>query len=147
MRKIISTALAAVFILSAAPLAAQIAGSWEGTGTGNCPNPTSNPVETMRPWNTWSGEIPDDEATFSGEWHDPAGVHGTFIGEAMIGTPDEVVFVGTWNAIDDLVDPPVIYEMGTFTMHFKYASRECDGKWWTSDSDMPRGTMRGHRAD
>ncbi len=147
MRKLLLIALSAAVVSGATPALAQIAGSWEGTGTGSCPNPTSNPVETMRPWNIWSGEIPDDESTFSGEWHDPAGVHGTFTGEATFATPEEVVFTGTWNAIDDLVDPPVIYEMGTFYMHFPYTARACHGEWVTYDSDIPQGTMTGHRTD
>lgn len=102
----------------------------------------------MLPWRSWHGEIPDDEDIFRGEWQDPLGSHGTFRGEATIGTPDEVVFIGTWTAIyDDPSGLSVIIEMGTFHMTFRYASRECSGQWWTYDSDIFRGTMRGHKVN
>lgn len=144
MRRLLLVVALVTLISGVTSVSVLLAGTWEGTGTGNCPNPTSNPVETMRPWHEWNGEIPEDETTFSGQWCDPAGVHGTFQG-SNTSSQSENIYLGTWNAVDDEVFPPVVYEMGTFEMEF--SGDECRGHWWTYDSDMFRGTMEGRRVD
>lgn len=145
MKKLILGALTLVLLLGATPAVAQLAGTWEGTGTGSCPNPFPTPPESICPWQTWRGEVSEDDQTFSGTWRDYPGSHGTFRGEATLSTPEEVVFVGTWTAIyDDPSGLSVILNMGTFTMHFRYTSRECEGRWWTYDNEHD-GTMRGRK--
>lgn len=145
MRKLLLSALAAMLIIGATPAFAQIAGPWEGTGTGICQPPFPSPSKAMGPWRVWTGEIPDDESTFSGDWHDDWGFHGTFYGENIAGTPDEAIFTGTWTVIDD--NSGDIYEMGTFYMHFPYAGKACHGEWWIYTAAAPRGTMTGWRTD
>lgn len=145
MRKILLAVITVLFFIGATPILAQISGPWEGTGTGSCPPPFPSPSKAMGPWRYWTGEILDDETTFSGVWQDDWGFHGTFYGEATAGTPEEAVFTGTWTVIDDAGGE--VYEMGTFYMHFPYAARACHGEWWNYNSDLPQGTMTGHRVD
>jgi hypothetical protein len=144
MRKILLAVLAAVLVIGAVPLTAQIAGPWEGTGTGICQPPFPSPSKAMGPWREWSGEIPDDEATLSGQWHDAWGFQGSFYAESTIGTPTEAVFTGTWNVF---APDGTVYEMGTFYMHFPYAGRACHGEWWIYAEDNPKGTMTGWRVN
>jgi hypothetical protein len=132
-----------VFV-AATPLTAQIGGTWKGTGTGNCPNPFPTPPESILPWRIWKGEIPDDEGIFKGTWKDPLGSHGTFKGKAMLGTPEEVVFVGTWSAIyDDPSGLSQIIEMGTFRMTFHREELTCHGRWRSYYGAIFNGTMEG----
>lgn len=134
-----------VFLLGATPGLAQLAGTWEGTGTGSCPNPFPTPPESMCPWRNWSGEIPDEEDVFKGQWRDHIGFHGTFKGRLLLGTPEYVLCRGEWTAIDDSVDPPRVYIMGGFQMRFYYESETCRGRWWLYDSDQYHGTMEGRK--
>lgn len=145
MRKLFLIALSSPVVSGATPALTQIAGSWEGTGTGSCPPPFSSPSRAINPWLDWRGVTSTDEDVFSGKWQDALGFYGTFCGETTIGNPEEVCFTGIiWTVIDPYGN---VYEMGTFHMHFPYTSRVCHGEWVTYDSDMYQGKMTGQRVD
>ncbi|MBN2379649.1 hypothetical protein JXM67_07605 [candidate division WOR-3 bacterium] len=147
IKKLILGFLTLLILLGASPALAQLAGTWEGAGTGNCPNPFPTPPESMCPWHRWTGEISDEENAFKGEWRDYIGFRGTFRGRLILSTPEYAVCRGEWTAIDDSVDPPIVLVMGVFQMNFYYESETCRGKWWLYDSDQFHGTMEGRKID
>jgi hypothetical protein len=143
-KKLLLTALAVVLLLGAAPLAAQIAGTWEGTGRGSCyPYPST----VIYPWQEWKGEIPNSEDAFSGEWWDANDNHGTFEGEILWISTDVAICNGEWTWYDPTGSDDPVYG-GDFEMKFYVYERECTGTWttiWPSPSEQ--GTMRGWKVE
>jgi len=141
-KKILLTALAVILLLGATPLAAQIAGVWEGTGKGAAYPPCHLPIY---PWQKWIGEIPNSEDVFFGEWKDTLDNHGRFEGKpAPYSTPDAKVFKGYWT----WETPEGIFKGGEFTMTFYFLEGECKGTWtsiWPSPG-LP-GKMWGRKVE
>ena len=144
-KKLILAALAVVLLLGAAPLAAQIAGTWEGTGRGSCyPHPST----VIYPWQTWVGEIPNSEDVFSGEWRDSEGNHGIFKGEIEWTSVIVAICNGSWYWFDPTGPSHEPVYGGDFEMKFYVLEEICEGTWtsiWPSPG-MP-GTMRGWKID
>lgn len=151
MRKTFLAALAVVLLLGAVPASAQLLGTWEGTGTGNC-FPHSGVV--IYPWSVWKGEVyisPDQDAPiFEGEWYDELGNCGTFKGNVLLISPskDQRICLGEWTWFDPSSDSNQPVYGGDFRMTFYLKEACCDGTWttiWISSS--ARGTMEGTKTD
>jgi hypothetical protein len=144
MRRIILATTALVLLVAATPIAAQLAGTWVGTGTGNA-YPSSGVV--IYPWQEWKGEIPDAEDVFVGEWQDSLGNHGTFKGAPVPSPiPEERCFDGEWTWYSPESDIPIVG--GKFKITFWFLEGYCNGNWttiWLSTSD--RTTMIGWKVD
>jgi hypothetical protein len=143
MRKIILIALAAMFIIGATPALAQVAGVWEGTGSGNA---HPHPGVVIYPWQQWTGEIPKTLDVFSGKWSDKAGNYGIFEGKQVPSIPEIVAFKGSWywNDPDGPSDKPVYGGDFEMRFHFMGGNFWCEGTWttiWISSS--AKGTMKG----
>jgi len=137
-KKILLTGLAVILLLGATPLAAQLAGVWEGTGTGAAYPPCHLPIH---PWQNWIGEIPNSQDVFFGEWWDADCNHGTFKGEIEWTSITEAYCEGYWTW-DDPSAPSIV--AGDFEMTFYILEGICEGTWtsiWPSPSDP--GTMKG----
>ncbi|MBN2379646.1 hypothetical protein JXM67_07590 [candidate division WOR-3 bacterium] len=152
-RKLVLGVLAAALLLGATPAFAQLLGTWEGTGTGNC-YPHSGMV--IYPWSVWKGEVyvseDEDITIFEGEWYDELGNHGTFKGKVLpIGTPNERFCRGKWTWYDPTVNTVEPVYGGDFEMTFYLAETDppyCKGIWkthWLSTS--ARGAMKGKKVD
>ncbi|MBN2379643.1 hypothetical protein JXM67_07575 [candidate division WOR-3 bacterium] len=149
-KKLVLGIIAAVLLLGATPAFAQLLGTWQGTGRGNC---YPHPGVVIYPWSAWNGEVyisPDQDApVFEGEWYDELGNHGTFKGNVLpLGTPDQRFCRGIWTWYDPTgtSDKPVYG--GDFEMTFYLEEGACRGTWttiWISSSE--RGTMRGRKVD
>lgn len=148
MRKILLTALAAILVLAAVPLTAQVAGTWKGEGDGVCSPPPFWPTDIpIYAWQSWIGEIPDSENSFEGEWHDETGKFGHFYGQILLETPTEVCCKGEWTWVyGPDTDPPQEYTMGPFWMKFHKINLTCYGEWSTSYSNEG-GKMEGGMVD
>ncbi len=148
MRKILLTAFAAILVLAAVPLTAQVAGSWQGEGEGVCSPPPFWPTDIpIYAWQKWSGDIPDSEDSFKGEWHDETGKFGYFSGQLIASSITEVYCEGTWTWVyNPDVDPPQEYVMGPFSMWFHKTKLTCHGKWSTNYSNEG-GKMWGAMVD
>lgn len=150
LSKIVLVALAVIFLAGATPAFAQLLGTWEGTGRGNC---YPHPGVVIYPWSVWEGEVyisPDQEAPiFEGEWYDEPGNCGTFKGNVLpTGTEDQRVCFGEWTWYDPTSDSSEPVYGGDFRMTFYLEEGSCSGTWttiWISSSD--RGTMRGRKVD
>ncbi|TET23358.1 MAG: hypothetical protein E3J71_03070 [Candidatus Stahlbacteria bacterium] len=143
-KKLILAVLAVILLLGATPAFAQLAGNWEGTGTGYC-YPRNNFV--IYPWQEWEGEIPLTQDVFTGEWRDSNLSHGTFEGEILWISTDVAVCNGEWTWYDPTGSDDPVYG-GDFEMKFYVYERECTGTWtsiWPSPG-LP-GTMRGRKID
>ena len=138
-KKLLIAALAVIFLAGATPLAAQLPGTWQGTGTGSTQTPTERPF-LIYPWQTWGGTLHGLE--FTGMWVDQRGFHGCFRGETPpISPPEFAVYRGEWTWINDETGDTIT--MGTFEMTFFFLEDTCEGEWWrycTPD----HGTMTGH---
>lgn len=143
MRKILLTAVAVTVMLGATPLFAQLAGVWEGTGTGNA---YPHPGVVIYPWQNWQGEIPATQDVFTGEWYDSLGNHGIFKGEVEFSPIPEIAYAkGSWYWYDPTGTADPVYG-GDFEMTFWFLNERCNGIWntiWPSSSD--RGTMKGYK--
>lgn len=148
MRKILMTALAVIVALSAAPLSAQVAGTWMGEGKGVCSPPPFWPTDIpIYAWQKWTGEIPDSENSFKGEWHDETGKFGHFSGKIIAESINEVYCEGKWTWVyGPDTDPPQEYVMGPFKMWFHKEKLICHGEWSTSYSNEG-GKMWGGMVD
>lgn len=145
--KALMVALAAILVIGATPALAQLAGTWKGEGDGACSPPPIGPIDfPIYAWQNWKGDIPDSENEFYGDWYDEAGHYGNFKGKITLGTPTEVVCLGTWTWFDTSVDPPKEYVMGRFWMKFHKEKLTCIGEWSTSYSDEG-GTMKGEKVE
>lgn len=138
-------------VLGASPLAAQLYGTWAGTGTGNA---YPHPGVVIYPWSVWEGEVyisPDQDAPiFEGKWYDELGNYGIFKGNVLPISPssDQEICLGEWFWYDPAgtSDEPVYG--GDFKMTFWLEEGSCNGSWttiWISSSD--KGTMRGRKID
>lgn len=130
--------LAAALLIAAAPMAAQIAGNWEGTGTGSC-YPANGII--IYPWQTWQGEIPNAQNVFKGEWQGSDGNHGIFKSKILWISVTTAIATGSWYWYDPTGAAEPVYG-GDFKMKFEYASDACTGTWttiWPSSSNV--GTM------
>ena len=137
-KKILLTGLVVILLLGATPLSAQLAGTWEGIGTGEAHPPCHLPIY---PWQDWIGEIPNSEDVFSGEWKDSLENRGTFEGEITISSVTQAYCEGYWTW-DDPSAPSII--AGEFEMIFYIYEERCEGTWtciWPSPG-LP-GTIRG----
>jgi len=144
-KKLLLTALAVTLLLGATPLAAQIAGTWEGTGRGCC-YPRLSTV--IYPWQEWKGEIPNSEDAFSGEWWDADDNHGTFESEIVWVSVTLAIARGSWYWFDPTGPSHEPVYGGDFEMKFYVYERECTGTWttiWPSPSEL--GTMRGWKVE
>jgi hypothetical protein len=146
-KKLIITALAVILLLGATPLAAQLAGTWAGTGRGSC---CPHPGVTIYPWQEWKGEIPNSEDVFTGEWWDSNGNQGIFKGEIDWPSITVAVAKGSWYWYDPTGPAKPVYG-GDFEMKFYPMASippYCNGTWtsiWPSPG-LP-GTMRGRKVD
>jgi hypothetical protein len=143
-KKIIFTALAVMLLVGATPAFAQIAGNWEGTGSGCC-----YPYEgiAIYPWQSWQGEIPNAQNVFNGEWSDESGNQGTFRSRILWISVTTAIASGSWYWYDPAGAADPVYG-GDFKMKFQTSSEGCSGTWttiWPSPSEV--GTMIGWRAD
>ncbi|TET23355.1 MAG: hypothetical protein E3J71_03055 [Candidatus Stahlbacteria bacterium] len=145
-KKILIAALAVIFLAGATPIAAQIAGTWEGTGRGCC-YPRLSTV--IYPWQEWKGEIPNSQDVFTGEWWDADGNHGTFKGAVEFSVIPELAYAeGEWTWYDPTGPSHEPLYGGDFEMTFYILEGRCEGTWtsiWPSPSD--HGTMRGRKID
>ncbi len=144
-KKILLTGLAVILLLGATPIAAQIAGTWEGTGEGCCCPRLST---VIYPWQNWIGAIPLTQDVFTGEWWDADCNHGIFKGEILWISTDVAISNGRWYWYDPTgSDPQPVYG-GDFEMKFYVYERECTGTWtsiWPSPCEQ--GTMRGWKVE
>jgi len=145
-KKTILTALAVILLLAATPGFAQLAGTWAGTGRGDC---YPRPGVVIYPWQEWKGFIPNSEDVFSGEWWDADGNHGTFKGTPVPSPiPEERRFEGKWTWYDPLSPTPDPVVGGKFKMTFYFLDGWCEGNWtsiWPSTSTAC--TMKGEKVD
>jgi hypothetical protein len=150
-KKLILTALVVVVLLGATPLAAQLYGTWAGTGEGCC---YPGPGVVIYPWQTWKGEVYissyQDVPIFEGEWWDADGNHGTFKGKPIPSIPEIAVFRGEWTWFDPTGTSARPRYGGDFEMIFYFMSSHpyCEGTWtsiWPSPG-LP-GTMKGEKVD
>ena len=133
--------LAVILLIGATPLAAQIAGTWEGTGKGAAYPPCHLPIY---PWQKWVGEIPNSQDVFTGEWWDSDGNNGIFKGEIEWTSITVALCKGKWYWFDPTgPDLQPIYG-GDFEMKFYVYEKECAGTW-TSIWPSEHGTMRGRK--
>ena len=142
-KKILLTGLAVILLLGATPLAAQIAGTWEGTGTSCC---CPHPGTIIYPWQKWVGEIPNSEDVFTGEWKDSLDNRGTFKGEILWISTTVAIARGSWYWFDPTGPSHEPVYGGDFEMKFYVYERECTGTWtsiWPSPCEQ--GTMRGRK--
>jgi hypothetical protein len=142
-KKLLLTGLAVILLLGATPLAAQLAGTWAGTGEGCC---CPRPGVVIYPWQEWKGEIPNSQDVFYGEWCDADGNHGRFEGKPIPSIPEIAVFRGFWT----WETPQGIFRGGEFKMIFYFMSSEpyCEGTWTSIwPSPCPPGTMKGEKVD
>lgn len=143
-------ALAAITLVASTPLAADLWGTWAGTGEGNC---YPYPEVVIYPWQTWEGKVytsPDQDAPiFEGEWYDEIGNHGTFKGNIYYPpVEEEAIAEGewTWYDPDGVSTKPTIG--GKFKMTFYFLEDYCAGSWetiWPSTSAV--GSMEGTDQD
>jgi len=143
-KKLLIAALAVIFLIGATPLAAQIAGTWEGTGRGCC-YPRLSTV--IYPWQEWKGEIPNSQDVFYGEWWDADGNHGTFKGAVEFSVIPELAYAeGEWTWYDPTGPSHEPLYGGDFEMTLYILEGICEGTWtsiWPSPGLL--GTMRGRK--
>lgn len=142
LSKIVAMAAVLVLALGATSAFAQLAGIWEGTGTGNA---YPHPGVVIYPWQNWKGEIPNSQDVFTGEWYDANGNHGIFKGEVEFSPIPEIAYAkGAWYWYDPLGPSTQPVYGGDFEMTFYYLDGRCNGIWntiWPSTS--AQGTMKG----
>jgi hypothetical protein len=151
MRKILPILAILVVLIGAAPLSAQLIGTWAGEGKGFCyPKPEVDIV--IYPWQNWKGEVyytdETDKPVFEGEWYDADGYHGTFFGK-MYPTPIEeyYLFKGEWTWFDPASKTAKPVVGGKFEMKFHFLVGTCNGFWDTEwPSPVEQGTMWGKKA-
>ncbi len=145
-KKLILAVLAVILLLGATPAFAQLAGTWEGTGTGCC---SPHPGTVIYPWQTWKGEIPNSQDVFIGEWWDADDNHGTFKGEVEFSVIPELAYAeGEWTWYDPTGPSNEPVYGGDFEMTFYILEKRCEGIWtsiWPSPSEQ--GTMRGRKVE
>lgn len=151
--KLVLGVLAAALLLGATPAFAQLLGTWEGTGLGNC---YPYPGVAIYPWSIWKGEVyqsPDEDIIlFEGEWYDELGNKGIFKGKILpFATPGKRYFKGKWFWYDPAgVSAEPVYG-GDFEMTFYLAATDppyCKGEWKTHWPSMTAvGTMKGKKVD
>jgi len=142
-KKILLTGLAVILLLGATPIAAQIAGVWEGTGKGAAYPPCHLPIY---PWQKWIGEIPLTQDVFTGEWRDSDCNRGTFKSEIFWVSINVAIARGSWYWFNPTGSSQQPIYGGDFEMKFYAFERECTGTWtsiWPSPG--PPGTMRGRK--
>ncbi len=143
-------ALAAISLLAASPLAADLWGTWAGTGNGNCYPP---PGSVIYPWQQWKGDVytidSQDAPIFEGVWSDKLGNHGTFKGNIYFPPIEEqAIAEGEWTWYDPLGPSAEPIVGGKFKMTFSFLEDYCKGTWttiWISSS--AKGTMEGKDQD
>jgi hypothetical protein len=136
-------ALAVILALGATPLAAQIAGTWEGTGRGSC---YPHPGTVIYPWQNWTGEIPLTQDVFSGEWWDANDNHGIFKGEIEWTSVIVAICNGSWYWFDPTGTAEPVYG-GDFEMKFYVCERTCTGTWTSIWPSPEPGTMKGWKVE
>lgn len=149
-KKIIPGALAVTLLLGATPVAAELYGTWGGTGNGEC-YPHSDVV--IFPWSVWKGDVyisPEQDAPiFEGEWYDETGNYGTFKGNVYFPPIEEIAIAeGEWTWYDPESDSNKPVVGGKFKMTFCFLVGYCNGIWnthWPSPSEV--GTMTGKKLD
>jgi hypothetical protein len=145
-KKLLIAALAVIFLAGATPTAAQIAGTWEGTGRGSC---YPHPGTVIYPWQKWGGEIPNSQDVFFGEWKDTLDNRGIFKGEVEFSPIPEVAYArGAWYWYDPTSPSAQPVYGGDFEMTFHILEERCEGIWtsiWPSPSE--HGTMRGRKVE
>ena len=131
-----------VLVIGATSAFAQLAGVWEGTGTGNA---YPYPGVVIYPWQTWKGEIPLTQDVFTGEWYDDLGNHGIFKGVVEFSSIPEIAYAkGAWYWYDPTGPANQPVYGGKFEMTFWFLEERCEGTWnsiWPSPG--PPGTMTG----
>jgi hypothetical protein len=142
--KALLISLVLVLALGATPAFAQIAGNWQGTGTGCC-YPHSGTV--IYPWQHWIGEIPNSEDVFSGEWKDSLDNHGTFESEIFWVSTTLAIARGSWTWYDPAGPSHEPVYGGDFQMKFYVCERTCTGTWTSIWPSPEPGTMRGWKVE
>ncbi|NLI98708.1 hypothetical protein GX441_08640 [bacterium] len=142
--------VAALCLIASTPLAADLWGTWAGSGKGNC---YPHPGVVIYPWQNWKGEVykteDQDAPIFEGEWYDELGNYGTFKGNIYFPPiEEEAIAEGewTWYDPDGTSAEPVVG--GKFKMTFMFIEDYCKGSWktiWPSTSAV--GTMEGKDQD
>lgn len=128
--------LAALCVLAASPLLADLDGTWAGTGSGWCQSPPWSPSDfVVYGWQHWKGHI-DNETSFQGEWSDKYNHSGPIVGYIVdINEEEEYAYCeGEWGLSGGY--------MGTFSMYFYYKDGFCTGEWGTY-YEGGSGTMQG----
>ncbi|MBN2379653.1 hypothetical protein JXM67_07625 [candidate division WOR-3 bacterium] len=143
MRKTILAVVALLLLIAATPVSAQIAGTWEGKGLGSC---YPHPGTIIYPWQKWTGEIPNSQDVFKGDWWDQLGNKGIFKGEIDWVSITVAICKGSWYWYDPAgVSAKPVYG-GDFKMTFYVFAGDCNGEWYT---DWPSpgvvGTMKGYK--
>ncbi len=134
MRKVLFAT--AFILLTAIPVFAQLAGTWNGEGTGTCDFYGT----LLRPWETWTGTIPATEDSFTGIWSDGLGNSGTFFNTNIEVISDDIVVIeGRWT----LTIPDGLKKLGTFKITFYTHNRVCYGEWDSPFPTVPPRTIYG----
>lgn len=143
MRKSLLIALTAILLIGAVPAFAQLEGDWRGTGDGVCSPPVGSTDFPIYGWQTWKGQILDDD--FWGSWSDETGNYGNFKGKIVCLSVEEAYCEGEWTWFYETSGTISEINMGPFQMYFVYFPVEtpyCYGKWQTNYSNEA-GTMEG----
>jgi hypothetical protein len=150
MRKVLIAVFIAAIALAAAPLSAQLYGTWAGQGSGVC---YPRPDTPIYPWQNWKGKVYtspyQDAPVFEGTWSDDSGNYGTFRGSVYFPPIEEQAIAdGEWTWFDPLSMRPGPTPGGKFTMNFAILAGNCNGNWfteWPSPGEV--GTMKGEKVD
>jgi hypothetical protein len=146
LKKILPALVAACVLLGATPALAQVAGVWQGEGSGNA---YPHPGTVIYPWQNWKGEIPNTQDEFTGVWYDGLGNHGIFKGEVEFSPIPEIALAkGAWYWYDPLGPSSQPVYGGKFEMTFYFLADYCKGTWTTIwPSTSAQGTMKGERVE
>ncbi len=129
-------AVAALCVIGASPLLADLDGTWAGTGSGICSSPPwAHSEYQIYGWQNWKGHV-ENKTSFQGEWSDKYSHSGPFVGFISEINDEEgyAYCEGEWGLSAGY--------MGTFSMYFYYEEGICFGEWQTYYNGG-HGTMHG----
>ncbi|NLI98705.1 hypothetical protein GX441_08625 [bacterium] len=141
MRKLILAAITVLVLAAATPALAQLAGNWDGVGTGTCTPPSPPfPPAVLQPWSSWTGVIPPTEDSFTGTWTDGAHNGRFYHTSITIISSDIAIIDGKWTW---RITPTKEATMGTFHIIFYCHNRVCSGSWASPHPTVPPRTIQG----